>query len=93
MQNLRQEVLEENPDYEKVCSHSEEAYNKWEEEDDTIAYYIEHNEIEKVNTALTSVKSFIEVKEYSQSLEVIDKCIYILEHIEEKELVTLDNIF
>lgn len=90
---VRKDVLEENPDKDKAVSHANEAYDKWEELDDTMAYYIEHDELEKVKTALTSMKSFVEVEEYAQSVEAIDKCIYILEHIHERELVTLDNIF
>ena len=58
-----------------------------------MAYYIEHDELEKVKTAITSIKSYVEVKEYNQSLESIDKCKYILEHIQESQRLSLDNIF
>lgn len=90
---VRQDVLEKEPDKEKINTHFNDAYNKWEELDDIMAYYIEHDELEKVKTALTSAKSFIEVEEYQQSIESIDKCIYILEHIKEREKLSLENIF
>lgn len=90
---VKQDALEEKPNKEKAVLHVNEAYQKWEELDDKMAYYVEHDELEKVKTALTSIKSFIEVEEYAQSVESIDKCIYILEHIHERELLTLDNIF
>lgn len=90
---LRQDILKEMPDKQMATKHAEDAYEKWEELDDRMAYYIEHNELEKVKTALTSIKSFVEVEEYTQAVESLDKCIYILDHIDERERVTLDNIF
>ena len=93
LEMLKEDVLQENPDNEQTKMHADDAYNRWEELDDTLAYYIEHNEIEKVTTALTSVKSYVEVEEYSESLEQINKCIYVLQHIYDKEKFTLDNIF
>lgn len=90
---VKQDVLQEEPNKEIATEHANESYNKWEELDDKMAYYIEHDELEKVKTALTSVKSLVEVEEYEQSVESIDKCIYILEHIREREKLTLDNIF
>lgn len=90
---VRQDILEKEHDKEKIQTHLNDAYSKWEELDDIMAYYIEHDELEKVKTALTSAKSFIEIEEYEQSIESIDKCIYILEHIKEREKLSLDNIF
>lgn len=90
---LRKNILEDQTNRDQIIKHSNEVYDKWEELDDKMAFYIEHNEIEKVKTALTSIKSFIEVEEYSQSVEEIDKCAYILDHIHEREMISWDNIF
>lgn len=90
---VRKDILEKNPDKEVAMKHAEDAYSKWEEKDDVMAYYIEHNELEKVKTALTSMKSFIETEEYVQAVEAIDRCMYILDHIHEREKFSLDNIF
>lgn len=89
---VRNSALEEKPNKDIVTSDINVAYDKWEELDDILSYYIEHDELEKVKTALTSAKSYIEVEEYLESIEAIDKCIYILEHIHEKEMFSLDNI-
>lgn len=89
---VRNSALEEKPNKDIVKSDINVAYDKWEELDDILSYYIEHDELEKVKTALTSAKSYIEVEEYLESIEAIDKCIYILEHIHEKEMFSLDNI-
>lgn len=90
---VRNDVMQEEVDKEKATLDANDAFDKWEEFDDTLAYYIEHNEIEKVTTALTSVKSYVEMELYDDSVEAIDKCIYILDHIHQKEMLTLDNIF
>ena len=93
LEMVRDEVTKSEVDKEKATLHANDAFDKWEELDDTLAYYIEHNEIEKVTTALTSVKSYVEMELYEDSVEAIDKCHYILDHITQKEMVTLDNIF
>lgn len=90
---VRQDLVKDDIDKEQIKQDTFKAYDKWEELDDTMAYYIEHDELEKVKTAITSVKSYVEMEEYSQSIEAIDKCIYILEHIRQREMFRMDNIF
>lgn len=90
---LRKDILEDQDNKEQIISKTNEVYEKWEELDDKMAFYIEHDELEKVKTSLTSIKSYVEVEEYSQSIEQIDKCIYILDHIHEREMISWDNIF
>lgn len=92
LEKTKSDVLEQNPDKEKATKKINETFDKWEELDDVLAFYIEHDELEKVKTALTSAKSYIEVEEYNQSVEAIDKCVYILDHIHEREMFSLDNI-
>lgn len=93
LETIRQEVIQENPNKEKATTHINDVYEKWEELDDKMAYYIEHDELEKVSTALTSIRSFVKIEEYGDAIESIDKCVYILDHIHERERFTLDNIF
>ena len=90
---VREDLVKEDIDKEKIKEDTFKAYDKWEELDGAMAYYIEHDELEKVKTAITSVKSYVEMEEYSQSVEAIDKCIYILEHIRHREMFKMDNIF
>ena len=65
----------------------------WENRKYKLAYYIEHNELEKIETNITSMKSFIETEEYTNSINEIDKAIFILNHIKDKYTFTLENIF
>lgn len=66
---------------------------KWKEKDSKLAYYIEHNELEKVETEITSIISYMETGEYNLALEKIEVNIFILKHIKDKYQLSLDNIF
>ena len=55
--------------------------------------YIEHDELEKVETELTGLRAYIEKEEYYEALPEIDKSAYILEHIKDKSALNLKNIF
>jgi len=68
-------------------------HNKWDEMYKKLAYYIEHDELEKVETCLTNIRSNIETEELEHSIENLDACIFILEHIQDKEKLSLANIF
>ena len=65
----------------------------WDKEYQKLAYYIEHDELEKVTEALIRAKSNINAEEYNTAIENIDGCIFLLQHIEEKDKFSLKNIF
>ena len=60
---------------------------------DRLAYYIEHDELEKVDTAIIEVKSYIETEDYSSAVAELDKGKFVLEHIEEKYSFNIQNVF
>jgi len=68
-------------------------HNKWDEMYKKLAFYIEHDELEKVETCLTNIRSNIETEEMEHSIENLDNCIFVLEHIKDKEALSLANIF
>ena len=65
----------------------------WDIRHDKLAYYIEHNELEKVEDSLICLNSLLNTKEYSESVKELDKCVFLLRHIEEKYAFNLQNIF
>ena len=67
--------------------------NNWEERYEKLAYYIEHDELEKVHLYIVGIDSNVNSDEYSQAIGELDKCDYILEHIEDKYSLSLKNIF
>ncbi len=93
LDNTKEELIKQSPDYETASKKADDTLNKWEELDDIIALYIEHAEIEKVKTALISMQSFIKMEDDSQAVDSIDRCKYILENIKQREQFSIDNIF
>ena len=71
----------------------DKTVNDWEKRHDKLAYYIEHDELEKVETAFVAMKSYVESEQYEESKSELDKSIFILKHIEDKYDFTLQNVF
>ena len=88
---LRENVLSENE--EEINKKMQEIENKWNEYNEILAYYIEHDELEKVETELTTLKGGLEVKEYTHCIGNLDASIFILEHIQDKEKFSIQSIF
>ena len=61
-----------------------ELDKKWDEKHDKLAYYIEHDELEKVDTAIVQVKSFVENEEIPSAIAELETGKFVLEHIERK---------
>lgn len=93
LDSTKEELVKEEPDYDMALEKAKETFEKWEELDEIIVLYTEHSEIEKVSTAIISMQSFIEMEDDSQAVDSIDRCNYILENIESKERLSIDNIF
>lgn len=92
---LKQEIAKEegNIDREKAKNTMEDVKKEWEARHDKLAYFIEHDELEKVETDLTALKSFIETNEYSEATSELDKSVFVLQHIEDKYAFNLENVF
>lgn len=71
----------------------EQADKCWNERHDRLAYFIEHDELEKVETNMTTMKSFAQTKEYSEAISELEESIFVLKHIEEKYAFNLENVF
>ena len=91
LSTLREYILEENK--EKAQSQMKVIKEKWEERYKTLAFYIEHNELEKVETEITRLAGDIDAEEYKHCISEIDTTIFILEHIQEKEEFHFRSIF
>lgn len=93
LMQLRQDLTNQNVENNKAKEKMNEVYSKWEKKHDKLAYFIEHDELEKVETDLVSIKSYIETQEYEQAVGELDKGVFVLKHIEEKYAFNLQNIF
>ena len=92
LSSLKEEILAEN-DVDTLIQKTEDIYNNWEKENEILSYYLEHNELEKVNTQIILIKGYLESDAPQDSIPDLEEGIYILEHIKEKETFNLKNIF
>ena len=95
LESLREEIkkgedeVDENIAKEKI----DKIHEQWNSRYEKLAYYIEHDELEKVKTELTGLRGYIEKEEYSEAIPELDKSVYILEHITDKTALNLKKIF
>ena len=93
LENLKTNIMIESKNNDELMDEINTIYNKWEEKYNKLTFYLEHTELEKVNTELKLIKGFLEVKEENQSIPEIENCLYILEHLKDKQTFNLKNIF
>lgn len=90
---LKQEIEKEEVNKEGTKQKMEKVGKVWNEKYETMAYYIEHDELEKVETELTKLKADIDVQEYGTAVENLETCAFILEHIKDKNALKIVNLF
>ena len=79
--------------YLKYKEKSSDIRNRWDEMQELLSFYIEHDELEKVETQLAVINGQMESKLYDESVVEIEKCQFILEHIADKTAFNIKNIF
>ena len=93
LENFKTEIMENKKGYVELNEEIDKIYDNWVEKDKILSLYLEHNELEKINLSLKTIKGFIEVDITNESVQEIEKCIATLEHIEEKQAFNIKNIF
>ena len=59
----------------------------------TSAFFIEHDELEKVESNFTTCESFTRSNNFNLAISELNKTIFVLEHIADKYAFDLENIF
>ena len=90
---LKQDIMKDEKENEELKNKSEEIYNKWREDSKGLAYYIEHDELEKVDVQIQIITADLEAETPEDSIPEIEQAVYLLHHIEEKRALKLKNIF
>lgn len=91
LNNVREDILQQDK---VVAQHKmEQIKEKWKERYNVLAYYIEHDELEKVETQLVGLAADLNMEEYQHCINDLDTTIFILEHIEEKAKFDVRSIF
>ncbi len=91
--NISTSTESSNIDKNKIKQEVDNLENTWNELQEKLAYYIEHDELEKVETQIYAIKGFYEIEKYDEIVPEVEKCSFILKHIEEKTKLSIKNIF
>ncbi len=76
-----------------IVSQMNELKNNWDERYKNLSFFIEHDELEKVETKLTAINGYIEADNLEEVRSNIQETEFILKHIEKKYAVIIENIF
>ncbi len=90
LNDLRPLIEEEK--YEGANQKIDEIDEYWKKSEDIVSFFVEHDELEKVMTEYTSLKTYCKL-EQEEAFEALDKMAFIIKHIEEKDDLKLKNIF
>lgn len=91
LENLT-EILK-NEDFEKSKSKSEELKQKWFEYEEKLAFFMEHDELEKISLKIAIISENSLNEAYDSALEDVIETTYLLEHVKDKLKLKIKNIF
>ena len=84
--------IENEVDKEVIKKRVEEIYNKWENRENSLALYLEHNELRDVDELLQKIVGEVQA-EPEDAISEINECIANLKYVEEKQLFNFKNLF
>ena len=65
----------------------------WKDVEDRLAYFAEHDELEKVSAAITLMKANMQMDMKEDAYEKMQEIKFRIEHIKTKQKFTLNNLF
>lgn len=89
-------IAKENEDgenKEEISKIIEKVKSDWSNINYIMSYYIEHDEMEKVNSSMVKFETAFNLDEYNEGIIELENCKYILKHIKEKESIRIINFF
>lgn len=89
---LRENILKDSSD-ENIKIAMNKIEESWEGRKQKLVLYLEHDELEKVSVQLADIRGKIDVTEIKEGISEIDKCVFLLNHVKEKEKFNIKNIF
>lgn len=92
--NEKSKEMEESKSKEEIISNKiEKIKEDWYSINYKMSYYIEHDELEKVNSSMVKFEESFKLKEYKEGMTELENCKYILKHIKDKESINIINFF
>ncbi len=79
--------------YEESKKQSEKLRDNWNEYENKFAYFMDHEEIEKLSVKVAAIAENASNKEYELALEDSIETKFLLEHVKDKLKWKLNNVF
>lgn len=92
LEKIRIDILDEKKEND-IDKNMEEIIEKWDKKHEKLAYFIEHNELERIEINLIGMKSYIRDMEKTEAVSKIEETKFLLENLEKKYKIHLENIF
>lgn len=93
LDNIEEKIFSQNFNQDEINDEIQNVKNKWRKKYDYFACFVEHDELEKVETQLISITTNAKVEDYDKCVDEIEKCKFIIKHIEDKDSLKIVNIF
>ncbi len=95
LQDLKQKTIlaKETENRENIKKQINEIDEKWEEINKTWAEIVVHQELDNIHQSLTKAKSNIEEGGLEDALQEIETALFFVEHVKQREKISLKNIF
>lgn len=93
IETIKQEILNEKKEENDLKKQISQLQEEWTNHYKKLAYYLEHDELEKVKIKLTRINGYIEQEEYKETYVELEETSFILQHIADKEKFSLQSIF
>lgn len=91
LETLREQVLSNNTISLKETTQT--VYNTWKEKAEIWAVMADHQEIDIIEKSILNIKAAIDSDDMDQIIPKIDESIFLISLIEDKEKLSLKNIF
>jgi hypothetical protein len=92
LENLKQ-LIEDKKSMNEINTMSENIYENWKETESKWSVIVLHTELDLIDIALIEMKTNIEENDKEQGKVALEKSIFLINHINEKEKFNLKNIF
>lgn len=87
------EIGESYENHEDNIKNIDELNQIWNSSYEIMACYLEHDELEKVKAQLTVMEAAAQIDDFEMVYEETSRAKFIIEHINEKQSLRIDNIF
>lgn len=91
--DLKTKALSKEYSNEELIETTKKIDELWEKKDNVLSFYLEHEELEKISAQLKTIKADFESNLEEEVVPEIEKGIYLLDHLKDKQRLSLKNVF